>query len=121
MGNFTLSEILTIVIVILIVFGPRRLPEFAHRAGTWVARARAAVNAFRDEFMAEYGEAVGPIKEAGEDIRRAGQDILGTVSAYSDEVVSSGDDAETEGEADASGDPEDTAEPEAGFDAEESA
>lgn len=40
MGSLGLQEIIVIVLVILFVFGPERLPEFAREAGKFVARFR---------------------------------------------------------------------------------
>lgn len=40
MGNIGLPEVLLIVVVALLVFGPERLPEFAREAGRFIARFR---------------------------------------------------------------------------------
>jgi sec-independent protein translocase protein TatB len=39
-GSLGLQEIVIIVLVILFVFGPERLPEFAREAGKFIARFR---------------------------------------------------------------------------------
>ena len=40
MGSLGTGEILVIVLVALIVFGPERLPEITRKAGEWLAKAR---------------------------------------------------------------------------------
>ena len=40
MGSLGFGEILVIVFVALIVFGPQRLPEITKKAGQMVAKAR---------------------------------------------------------------------------------
>jgi Tat protein translocase TatB subunit len=42
------AEILTILLVVLIVFGPRRLPELARRAGRMARDVRSALAELRD-------------------------------------------------------------------------
>lgn len=86
MGNFTLGEILTIVIVILIVFGPQRLPELARRTGKWLARARDAVAQIRDEMSDEYASAIEPIIEARDELRATGAELRGEVAAIGDDA-----------------------------------
>lgn len=92
MGNFTFSEIFTIIVVILIVFGPNRLPELARKAGTLAARARGAMDSLKSELDAEYGEALAPLREARNELRSAGADLKGQVSAIEKEVASAGQD-----------------------------
>ena len=88
MGNFTLSEILTIVLVILIVFGPKRLPDLARRAGQWVTKARQAALAMRAEFMTEYKDAVQPLVDVRDELKST-QDVLrDDFKAISDDVTS---------------------------------
>ena len=86
MGNFTFSEIMTILIVILIVFGPNRLPEMARRVGRWVAKARTAAVAMRDEFVTEYQDAVEPIAEVRDELKAARDDLRGEVKAFGEDV-----------------------------------
>jgi sec-independent protein translocase protein TatB len=86
MGNFTFSEILTIVIVILIIFGPDRLPELSRKAGALVARARRSFAALRAEFTEEYRDAIGPIVEARDELRATGRELRGDLDAVRSDV-----------------------------------
>jgi len=90
MGNFTFSEIFTIVVVILIVFGPNRLPELARKAGTLAARARAAMDSLKSELDAEYGEALAPLREARDELRSAGAEFKGQMAAIEKDVAAAG-------------------------------
>lgn len=63
MGSLSLGEILVILVVILVVFGPRRLPELSRRAGELISKAREATTYVSSAIDSEYGEAMTPIKE----------------------------------------------------------
>ncbi len=86
MGNFTFSEIITIIIVILIVFGPQRLPEIARKAGALASKARAAVDSIKTELDAEYGEVIQPLREARNEMRSAGAEVRGQITAFGKEI-----------------------------------
>ncbi len=47
------QELLIVVVIALIIFGPRRLPQMARELGHFVSEARGAVEEFRDEISAE--------------------------------------------------------------------
>jgi sec-independent protein translocase protein TatB len=49
----SLAEILIILVVILVVLGPERLPELARMLGKGMREIRKASNMFRDTFMLE--------------------------------------------------------------------
>lgn len=91
MGNFTFSEIFTILIVILIVFGPQRLPELARKAGALAARARSAVDSLKAELNSEYGEVLTPLKEARDEMRTVSGELKGQITAFGKEVTAAGD------------------------------
>jgi TatA/E family protein of Tat protein translocase len=80
MGSLSLSEILTIMVVILVIFGPQRLPELARRLGHLVAKAREATASFKRQMEAEYGDAAEPIRELRTQIEGARRDITGAVT-----------------------------------------
>jgi len=44
------SELLVVLVVALVVVGPKDLPRLMRTAGRWVARARAMANQFRASF-----------------------------------------------------------------------
>lgn len=65
------AELFTIAIVALIVFGPRRLPEIARRAGTVLREVRGAAQELKAGIEAEYEQALGPLDEARRTVRSA--------------------------------------------------
>jgi sec-independent protein translocase protein TatB len=68
-GNLTFSEILWILVIILIVFGPQRLPEMARKVGRFAAKARDAATALQRQITEEYGDTIAPLKDARDDLR----------------------------------------------------
>jgi sec-independent protein translocase protein TatB len=87
MPNFTLSEILTIMLVILIVFGPHRLPEMAKKAGELVRKGRTMANDLRREFEGEFGDVTQPLKEVRDELKGVQQDMGQSLQSLSDEVA----------------------------------
>lgn len=83
-ANLTFSEIFTIVVVLLIVFGPHRLPEMARKAGMWVARAREAASAVKDEFTREYGEIAAPMADIERELRSVKDDLRDSLPTSGD-------------------------------------
>ncbi len=75
--NLTLSEIVTIAVVILIVFGPQRLPEMARRAGEMLAKVRTAANTLRSEFTQEFEEAAKPLKDIEAELKATKDELKG--------------------------------------------
>ncbi len=63
MGNLTFSEIITILVVILIVFGPNRLPELARKLGQFMTSARQAAVTLQRQISEDYGDAIEPLKD----------------------------------------------------------
>lgn len=108
MGSFSISEILTILVVILVIFGPKRLPEFARKAGRLIATARQAVQSFTAELEGEYGETVQPIRELGDELGGIKKDLTNTVTTLADSAAV--DDGETSGPGDGP-DESDTSQP----------
>ncbi|HSF84584.1 MAG TPA: twin-arginine translocase TatA/TatE family subunit [Acidimicrobiia bacterium] len=78
-ANLTLSEILTIAVVILIVFGPQRLPEMARKAGEIVGKLRDAAGTLRTEFTREFEDVAQPLKDIEADLKAAKEDLRGAM------------------------------------------
>ncbi len=51
--NFSFSEIFFIVLLALLMFGPRRLPEIARQLGKFMAEFKKASNHFQSQFQEE--------------------------------------------------------------------
>jgi sec-independent protein translocase protein TatB len=85
-GNFTFSEIIWIVVIILIIFGPQRLPEMARRVGGFVAKARDAATALQQQINEEYGDTIQPLKDARNDLRDVKRQITDTARSAAQDV-----------------------------------
>jgi TatA/E family protein of Tat protein translocase len=109
MGSLSLTEIVVIVLVILIVFGPRRLPELARRAGELAKQVRSASSSLSESLGVEYEATVEPIRTAKREIDAIKSDL-------SSAVASIGAVGETPVSSDTSGRPADPAEPDAAED-----
>jgi Sec-independent protein translocase protein TatA len=82
MGSLSFAEIVTIVVVILIIFGPNRLPELSRRIGQLVAKARKATAQFTSEISGEFSEAADPLKGAKEDFDGIKEDLKKAGAAF---------------------------------------
>jgi Tat protein translocase TatB subunit len=51
--NFSFSEIFFIVLLALLMFGPRKLPEIARQLGKFMAEFKKASNQFQSQFHEE--------------------------------------------------------------------
>lgn len=63
MGSLSFAEILVILVVILVVFGPKRLPELSRRASSLLAKLREATSYVTQSIDSEYGKSMEPIRE----------------------------------------------------------
>lgn len=81
MGSLSFAEIITILLVVLIVFGPNRLPEFARKLGELMAQARRATSQFSKDISSEWGDAVEPILAVKEDFDGVKKDLKDATAA----------------------------------------
>ena len=88
-NSFSFSELVTVLLVIVIVFGPNRLPEMARRLGQWTSKARQSLETLRTEIGTEYKDVIDPLRDAREDIRGLRKELGDSARA----VVSDLDDA----------------------------
>jgi sec-independent protein translocase protein TatB len=58
------SEIVVIALIVLIIFGPRKLPQMARDLGRFVSEARSSVEEFKEELSSE------EVKEARRDVEK---------------------------------------------------
>ena len=54
------GEWVVIVVVLLVVYGPRRLPELARKLGRWISQWQNATDAFRRQLMTLDEDDVAP-------------------------------------------------------------
>jgi len=85
-------EVLFILILILLVFGPERLPELTRGLGTALRRLRETYIAFTQEFKGELQPIAQDIDEVTREIRREVQaireaaDIRSILQPYADDI-----------------------------------
>lgn len=53
MGGVGFSELLLLALIMLLVVGPKRLPEVARTVGRWTRHARSAWDSLKSEFQGE--------------------------------------------------------------------
>jgi sec-independent protein translocase protein TatB len=82
-----LPELMVIIVVAVVVFGPDRLPEFARQAGRLVRQVRQFTQAARDDIRAELGPEFAEFEITDLDPRRA-------VRKYIQDVWDENDDGE---------------------------
>jgi Tat protein translocase TatB subunit len=63
MGSLGTGEILLIAVVALIVFGPKRLPELARKAGEMLAKTREATKSVTSALDSEYDGITAPLQD----------------------------------------------------------
>jgi sec-independent protein translocase protein TatB len=66
-----LPEMMVIIVVAVLVFGPDRLPDFARQAGRFVRQLRQFANNARDDIRAELGPEYADFELTDLDPRRA--------------------------------------------------
>jgi Tat protein translocase TatB subunit len=84
MGSFTFSEILMILVVILVVFGPKRLPELARRAGELVAKTRDATRSVTQALEHEYGDQAQPFRDLKDQFDGVRDDLRSATGSITD-------------------------------------
>ncbi len=75
MGSLGTGELVVIAFVALIVFGPKRLPEIARKAGELLAKARAATQSVTTALDSEYDELTAPLQTLKADYDATLRDI----------------------------------------------
>ncbi len=71
MFGIGLPELMVIIVVAVIVFGPDRLPDFARQAGRLVRQVRQFTQAARDDIRSELGPEFADFEITDLDPRRA--------------------------------------------------
>jgi len=68
MPDVSLTEFAIIALVVLIVFGPNRLPEISRKAGKWARELRSISREFRRGIEREVAEVKEPLQEIKNDL-----------------------------------------------------
>jgi sec-independent protein translocase protein TatB len=71
MFGIGLPELMVIIVVAVLVFGPDRLPDFARQAGRFVRQLRTFAHNARDDIRAELGPEYADFELTDLDPRRA--------------------------------------------------
>ena len=71
MFGIGLPELMVIMVVAVVVFGPDRLPEFARQAGRLVRQVRTFTQSARDDIRSELGPEFADFELTDLDPRRA--------------------------------------------------
>jgi sec-independent protein translocase protein TatB len=89
---FSWQHIIIMLVVALVVVGPKDLPRLMHMAGKWAGKARAMANEFRKSFdeMARQTE-LDELRKEIEDLKKNNplSDVVNAVSDAQSEMTSS--------------------------------
>jgi sec-independent protein translocase protein TatB len=106
MGNARQSSTISVVlnfgdmtvlaILILVIFGPDRMPELARKAGKMLAKARDTVRVLREDLGTEYKEILEPIEDVRKTLKEARSEIRGIASEVAHQVGSAVDEVKAE-------------------------
>jgi sec-independent protein translocase protein TatB len=92
MPDVSLTEFAVIGLVVLIVFGPRRLPEIARKAGEWARELRSISREFRRGIEREVAVLNEPLQEIKKDlagpVEQIKQDLKEPLEQINDELKS---------------------------------
>jgi sec-independent protein translocase protein TatB len=87
--NINSWEILVILMLFVLLFGPEKLPEVAIQIGRLVRELREATQAATEEITRELHSAAADQKEAAEDVRKIGDSARKILQDASDSVTAS--------------------------------
>ena len=87
MFGIGLPELMVLVVVAIVVFGPDRLPEFARQAGRLVRQVRTFTQAARDDIRSELGPEFADFELTDLDPRRAMRKYIQDAWDESEDVV----------------------------------
>ncbi len=68
-------EIVAVMLLVAIVFGPERLPEFARQAGRAVRELRGYAREFRDEYLVDFEEVKEEYLEMRQELQQSAAEI----------------------------------------------
>lgn len=84
------GEIFLVLIAVLVIFGPRRIPEMARRVGKVVGEVKRTTNSLKEEIMADAEDVRDAVRKPQEEINTAVTDIVKTTKKQIEEPVKNG-------------------------------
>lgn len=75
MGDLGFSEMVVIVLLIVILFGPKKIPEIARELGHGIRKMKSAMEDIKTEIMKETDTSVSDIKKEIEQVKNSVSDI----------------------------------------------
>ncbi|WKS95669.1 Sec-independent protein translocase subunit TatA/TatB [Riemerella columbina] len=75
MGDFSFSEMLMIALVIVVLFGPKKIPQIARELGQGVRKMKSAMEDIKTEIMKETDNPVSEIKKEIEQVKQSVQEV----------------------------------------------
>lgn len=88
MGSVSLAEIVVIAAVVLIIFGPDRLPEIARKGAEIIRKSRQATSELTSSLKNDYGDVIAPINEVRQELQNVRRDLTAAATSLSDETSS---------------------------------
>jgi len=92
MGSLGTGELVVIAVVALIVFGPKRLPELARKAGELLAKTREATKSVTSALDSEYDGITAPLQDLKREYDttvKGFKDAASSVTGFSVDLTSS--------------------------------
>jgi Sec-independent protein translocase protein TatA len=94
MGSVGLGEIVIIAAIVLIIFGPDRLPEIARKGAELIRKSRAATTELTSSLRDEYGDVIAPLNEVRQELKSVRRDLTAAATSIADETSSLAKDLE---------------------------
>ncbi|WP_434575715.1 Sec-independent protein translocase subunit TatA/TatB [Riemerella anatipestifer] len=73
--DFSFGEMLVIALVVLVLFGPKKIPEIARGLGEGVRKMKSAMEDIKTEIMKETDNPVSEIKKEIEQVKQSIQEV----------------------------------------------
>ena len=86
--ELSIGEMLVIALVIIVLFGPDKLPQIAREMGQGVRKMRGAVDDIKTEILKETDNPVSEIKKEIEKVKEAAKEY-NPINSLKDDVLAS--------------------------------
>ena len=86
--ELSIGEMLVIALVIIVLFGPDKLPQIAREMGQGVRKMRGAVDDIKTEILKETDNPVSEIKKEIEKVKEAAKEY-NPINSLNDDVLAS--------------------------------